>query len=254
MATKNLGRTALEGGRTNYYKSTCRAIERSLRTANRGYAQQALWLEEDLPSAPVRRPFGKKGNQTDKLTPVRAFMSKQAGRPWAEVRAELFSRFDPKTLAGRHILFDHILKDVSEGGDHLAAVFADWYVDHDGVLRERTRPRYQRGNYSLTAPQREWLRSFVNRKVTLSQGVLFWARPVVRDSWQRCLSADIYLQAKGDTLTWVWRTRPAPSYEHHHYFRVYWRQGDLASIEDVTIFNSLPIRFRDFLLNRTVVI
>jgi hypothetical protein len=111
MSTKNLARTVIEGGRHRYSKYQ----RRRSNTAERRRAHQlehALAVKEDPDRAifeqrpPVYRDFA------DKLGPAQRWLRSQVGRPWNKVRSELFTRFDTRTTAGRHILFCHLLEDV----------------------------------------------------------------------------------------------------------------------------------------------
>ena len=137
MSTKNLARTAIEGGRCGYYQSEVRAQKRSERAALRTYLRDP----DEARAAPIRKPVYK--CFSDKLSPVERYLDSQAGRPWNNVRSELFQRFDTRTTPGRHVLFDHVLRDVEE--------YRTWgrerfRVDDHGILRigDRTRDRRPR--------------------------------------------------------------------------------------------------------------
>jgi hypothetical protein len=80
---------------------------------------------------------------SDKLGPAGRFLSSQVGRPWSKVHSELFARFDTRTTAGRHILFDHVLKTIREGYG-LGARYR-FFVDARGILR-RAKQRRRNGS------------------------------------------------------------------------------------------------------------
>lgn len=109
MATRNLARTAIEGGRCGHYKSEVRTHKRIERAALRAYLRRGDFLGE---AAPVREPVD--ACFSDKLSPVRRYLRSRRGRSWNAVRSELFTRFDTRTTPGRHVLFDHVLREVEE--------------------------------------------------------------------------------------------------------------------------------------------
>lgn len=104
---------------------------------------------------PIREPVGK--GFTDKLGPVERWLRSQVGRPWADVRSEIAGRFDTRSLAGRHIVFCHLLPRTG-GNENVRdgwRVFRrGWFrVDDEDVLRVSTR---------RPGPERiRWVRSIV---------------------------------------------------------------------------------------------
>ncbi len=148
---------------------------------------------------------------TDKLSPMYRWIEAQVGRPWDEVRAEVFQKFDTRTTAGRHITFDHLLQQVVEtdtGFDergHIAdpeipkttygryyyGSYAEYYVDQQGILCKRDRSRryrsawylYQRITDQEYKDAEAWLN---NRMIGLMDGKLHWFTPtegVWKASW-----------------------------------------------------------------------
>jgi len=143
MTTKNLSRSGIEGGRTGHYKAECRKKIRQERAAWRTRAtaialDPEAW-EDDVPAvrAPAIPDFD------DKLSPMYRFLDSRVGRPWDGVRSELFSRFDTRTTPGRHVLFDHLLRDVSETpmpeGSSSWLYLRRYYRDEGGILRKDMR-------------------------------------------------------------------------------------------------------------------
>jgi hypothetical protein len=147
MGTKNIARTAIEGGR--YWGN---ALDRGFanrgeRAAVRAWAgrvgKDGEWAE--AVAVPVRRPVGKQFR--DKLAAPRRWLWSHVGRPWAKVYAEMRRRFDSRTTAGRHIVFDHLLHWVVDHGavHRLRYRYRDvLIIDADGILRlgpTRVRPR-----------------------------------------------------------------------------------------------------------------
>lgn len=140
MTTKNLSRTVIEGGRTGHYKAECnkriRQERAAWRTQARAICNDPETWEDDLPvvRAPVYPDFD------DKLNPIYRFLDSRIGQPWDDVRSELFSKFDARTTPGRHVLHDHLLRDVSESPDGQSYRYgfrfqSRYYRDAEGVLR-----------------------------------------------------------------------------------------------------------------------
>src|SRR5438445_11892260 len=109
MSTKNLARTVIEGGRHRQNVWQRRWSNAQERTAERELS--GLLRDRLDPDAVVyrkRTPVYQEFD--DKLGPAYRWLEAQSGRPWNEVRSELFARFDTRTTAGRHIVFDHRLQ------------------------------------------------------------------------------------------------------------------------------------------------
>lgn len=125
MATKNLARTVIEGGRHRQNKKQryfAQATER---------ARVRSWLAHtDGDDAPAPRPKVYRSFD-DKLAPAMRWLRAQVGRAWDAVYSDLHARFDTRTTAGRHIIHDHLLRDVQRG--------RELFVDPHGILRRETR-------------------------------------------------------------------------------------------------------------------
>lgn len=157
MATKNIARSALEGGRYGHNKWERRYSHNEERTEARDYCRKVTvdpdYADEDFIGSirPVMKEF------TDKLNPMHRWLEKQVGRPWADVRSEVFQKFDTRTTAGRHITFDHLLREVvdtesgfdkygcmtnpnveivSDRKDYYRGGYSSYYVDEAGILKE----------------------------------------------------------------------------------------------------------------------
>ena len=137
MSTKNLARTLIEGGRSRWNKSERSTSHREERALTRAYLTRALQQRGELDEVIGRRSKVFKDFR-DKLGPPRRWLRSRAGRPWNKVRAEMFERFDPRSLAGQHILFGHLLQEVQmSGDDHLRGSWQyRFFVDAHGILRE----------------------------------------------------------------------------------------------------------------------
>jgi hypothetical protein len=173
MATKNLARTVIEGGRTSWNQwirrhshGRARAREREIEAR---LPYQTDFDDLVIPGrAQVWRSFD------DKLGPTRRWLTSQIGRPWKLVHSELFERFDTRTTPGRHIVFDHMLPSVRQHG-HCERGRARFIVDAHGILRgvprERWRHRQPEPLPRLPVPPCDWL---ANRRVGVRGAALFW--------------------------------------------------------------------------------
>ncbi|MCB9599708.1 MAG: hypothetical protein H6722_05235 [Sandaracinus sp.] len=148
MSTKRLARTVLEGGRAHYNQWARRHSARELRAAERVYLDRLRVDPEafEALAPPVRRPVYK--GFYDKLAPVERWLRAQVGRPWDDVRSEIAARFDVRSLAGQHIVFDHLLPEVDRGestrGGWRVHRRGTFHVDAEGTLRFTLRVRERR--------------------------------------------------------------------------------------------------------------
>jgi hypothetical protein len=136
MSTKNLSRTVIEGGRyrpNSWARRSSNGLQRAAERAVLGPLTRALELDDvTMPKRKkVRRDFA------DKLGPPKRWLASQVGRPWDRVRAELLAKFDTRTTAGRHIVFDHMLPSVEGRGWPWDR--PDFIVDRRGILRRARR-------------------------------------------------------------------------------------------------------------------
>jgi hypothetical protein len=181
MSTKNLARSVIEGGRCNGNKLERRESHRGARARLR--PQLALALRdperaEDL-SFEERRAVCRCFH--DKLAPADRWMRKQVGRPWSKVEGELLKRFDTRTMAGRHVVFDHMMRRQTWLDDGIWNVDCTYFfVDAKGFLRTtvpRWRTSFQRPSYAPPSAL-ERLRAWAGeRKVLLRADVRYWAEP-----------------------------------------------------------------------------
>src|SRR5262245_28848912 len=135
MATKNLARTVIEGGRTGFNQNERNYSHRSERARTRAYLDRGRadpWIFDN--GSPEPRPIVPK-RFDDKLAPGRRWLRSQIGCPWDEVRARMVATFDTRTLAGRHIVYDHMLQDVVDCFDETHRWRSWFVVDAQGILR-----------------------------------------------------------------------------------------------------------------------
>lgn len=201
MSTKNLARTVIEGGRYRGNRWDRRHSNKWERAAERCLSSRMTLLDIDgvlyEPRAPVGAYF------RDKLAPAQRWMRSQIGRPWNKVRGELMLRFDTRTTAGRHIVFDHLLRSVQI--DETATRFwsFDFKVDRHGILRELTRPRYRRPvrPTPLLEPESVLLDWIGTRRVGERDTHLYWFVPTPAGAFRQASALD-------ETDAVRWRSLP----------------------------------------------
>jgi len=157
MTTKDLSRSVIEGGRAPRNRWERRSSNSVQRRREAALAATLLTTADlDAVVFPVRPVVGRWFS--DKLGPAKRWLARQVGRPWNAVHSELLERFDPRTTAGRHVVYDHLLPCVDRDGSGRSAAFS---VDRHGILRRAPR----RGSHVAgpprlpgpTEPLAEWL-------------------------------------------------------------------------------------------------
>jgi len=134
MATKDLARTVIEGGR---YHGNCwdrRNSNARLRAMERDFAR-GLRRGGDFDALVIPRRECVRRWFRDKLGPTERWLRSNVGRPWDLVRSELFRRFDTRTTPGRHIVFCHMLPSVHDHSG-IARGWIEFIVDEQGILRQ----------------------------------------------------------------------------------------------------------------------
>lgn len=151
MSKKRLDRTVIEGGRTNSNKWERRQSHKDFRTRDRDFIKSVEhdtenWYDNDTePTEKVYKNFD------DKLGPMYRWLHSKVGQVWDAVRSEIAKKFDTRTTAGRHIVEDHLLRNVQETDDIWRYSYRfstppapnhsyyknDFYVDEDGYLRAK---------------------------------------------------------------------------------------------------------------------
>lgn len=224
MSTKYLGRSVIELGRGRYDK-----FERRLRAK----AHRRLKLDEDGEYVPPPVPPAH-GDLRDHLAPLRRWLDSNVGRSWAKVFSEFCTKFDTKSLQGRHIL-THLRQYVKgSGGREPVYRYSngwDYVIDDRGILREGekyVRPRWGELRF-MTNEAEKWAN---DREVTFEDGAWFW----VKLKRQTVFLYD----SDGRLLT----NGPLPRYERPVVKRTV---AGRMSNEDVAYWNSLPQGVRNSL-------
>jgi hypothetical protein len=184
MSKKNISKTAIEGGRTFRSKDLRRESSQTERSnVNAMIAGQHGYAEsfDDL-NFPKRKKVYK--DFFDRLSPVERWLDSRVGKSWNKTYSMLREKFDSRTTAGRHIVNDHILRDIwpfPNYSDSLAR-YRRYYVDDRGILRKAPSLRKEREEaYNKLKEERtraeEWLE---HRMIGKIGNVLYWYNPTVR--------------------------------------------------------------------------
>jgi len=136
VSRKNLSRTVIEGGRYRYNRWDRRQSNGDERASTRQWIDRVI-VDGDVADetvAPPRRHVYR--SFYDKLAPAKRWLAAQVGRPWNKVYAELRARFDARTIAGQHVVNDHMLHWVYRGNRaHAWRHDRHFVVDAHGILR-----------------------------------------------------------------------------------------------------------------------
>ena len=188
MSKKNLAKTAIEGGRTGHSKNLRRNSNKELRAKEHAYLKAVekdpeVWDEDEYPT----RKFVAK-EFSDKLNPMFRYLDSQVGRPWDKVRSEIIEKFDSRTTAGRHILYDHLLSQVESNKlDYVRfynanlsdkeSIYREYYIDNNGLLRRKKQVSHKEyvtrhSNYS----NQDFISFLNNRVIRFYDGKAFWLK------------------------------------------------------------------------------
>ena len=138
MATRNLARTVVEGGR--HGRDDERAFTRSQR---KGTKQQLYGItsarDADESYAVMGTVYPERHGWAgtsfaDRFKAVERYLQTNAGRPWNKVFSELCSKYDRRSVKGWHLIDGHLLRHMvrpSEGGPPTSGA----WVDRHGILR-----------------------------------------------------------------------------------------------------------------------
>lgn len=265
MSTKNIARSAVEGGRSNQYeRNESHARERS--RARVWLDSVRLQLEMAEESVPEPRPLvSKKYGFTDKLRPCYGWLQSRCGRPWSEVRSELFRLFDTRRLSAWHVVNQHMLTEVrgagttADGGTETSWRRQRFYIDEDGILKDHgTR---KRAVFQQDAAKLEQARARLgNRKVVDRGNRQFWAHSS-GDEWLTCERPKRCVREQHRTVDCtppyvvdMYTAGSHRSFQNSPHWRVLriehvapvWRAGERFSKEETAWWEALPswIRFQ----------
>jgi len=190
MATKNISRSSLEGGRYNHNKSERNASHRHERSRTREWLSNVRQDVEHADEAALRPRDKVYKGFTDKLNPAFRWLASRCGQPWSKVHSELKQRFDTRSLASWHVVNQHMLTEI-EGGRTEYDGKDSWghkrfFIDENDILRDRGELHWRSKMEKYKGPRREWVKKRVgNRRVFDDGETQYWAIPADKD-WVPC--------------------------------------------------------------------
>jgi hypothetical protein len=183
MSKKNLSKSAIEGGRTGFSKFERRSSTQYERAENRNLIAKSHndpdYFDDKV--NPIRDKASKHFN--DKLNPVKKWLASRVGYSWNKTYSILKEEFNSRTVAGRHIIYDHILRDVWRAPDRTdrLAKYYSFYVDLRGILRKN--PKYRQTNdinYQQLKSERIAIEQWLHYRLIGKVGnVLYWYDPTI---------------------------------------------------------------------------
>lgn len=185
MSKKNISRTAIEGGRSGYNKYERRESSQHERANVRTMIAGAHGDPEAFDDVVIPKRKKVYKDFADKLSPVQRWMDDRVGKSWNETYSLMKQKFDSRTTAGRHIVYDHMLRDVwmSPSYADRYARYRRYYVDDQGILRKM--PSWRKDNEKIAEKLRaekvqveQWLDKRLIGKIG---NVLYWYNPTVRN-------------------------------------------------------------------------
>jgi hypothetical protein len=179
VARKDLSRTVIEGGRSYYNSYERRASHGAARARTRDWLDSVL-ADPEIAELTEPRPRKYAGKSFyDKLAPAERWLASQVGRPWSKVFSELCAKFDTRTIAGAHVVHDHMLAWVSPYGITSDSFWHHRYffVDAHGILR---RGRWYRRSFATL--RTEFTKWVAGRYASRTFGTWWWFRSERRDA------------------------------------------------------------------------
>ncbi|MBI4142361.1 hypothetical protein HY480_00625 [Candidatus Uhrbacteria bacterium] len=183
MATRNLARTIVEGGKCEEHtKGPRRDAQRVERMEVRAYLRHCTrdreWDNGHV--CPVREPV--RSCFADRTAVLRRWMGSYVGRPWDEAYAAIVRRCDRRTTKGRHLIEGHFrarefVRPMSAAKSMYDGI--EWFaINADGVVESCPRQLWKRTRESKIAPEiSAWL---AGRTIGRRGSVWFWLVPVER--------------------------------------------------------------------------
>ncbi len=195
MSKKNISKSAIEGGRAHHNKWRRRHSSKTERANMHTFISsiQGDYESFDEFSLPKRKKVYKEF--TDKLSPLERWLDTRVGKSWNKTYSLIKERFDSRTTPGRHIINDHILRDVWRSLDKTTPVakYHKYFVDTGGILRKT--PSYRKEYEEIHQKMQEEksrIQSWLNSRMIGKVGnVLYWYTPTVTPATP--LKFDYYL-------------------------------------------------------------
>lgn len=181
MSKKDIARTAIEGGKSTSSKYDRRQSLRQQRRASRCWMNQVTIDSElaDEYGEPERDIARGWRDFRDKLSaPMRWLMKRAIGRSVEEIEGLLLETFDVGTLAGRHLVFSHLMPRHYRGHWSIRdPSYMNCQFDQDGILRDLGKrsqhpSRRSRASKKARIQVRQWFSGFTEgTKISLNNEV-----------------------------------------------------------------------------------
>jgi hypothetical protein len=185
VSTHDLSRTVIEGGRYFHNTDERRQSHKSARRKARAEAHRLVHDSDRADAVGFEPTPVVRVAQRDCLSAAERWLASHAGRPWRKVEGLIRATFDTRTIAGQHVVFDHLLPRgdwrVGRSWRPPGWFVHRWrfFVDRHGLLRVDTRRRRWPGAPEPVRPHgtpdvKRWLSG---RRVRAHDGAPYWLEP-----------------------------------------------------------------------------
>lgn len=254
MATKKLSKTIIEGGRTGESKWTRRNSSKTERAAVRN-ALTACHNDPDIYDI-VTLPKRTKAYKTfdDKLGVIDRFLESRIGKSWNKTYAMICEKFDTRTTAGRHIVFDHMLASIWLHQDQITERYRhyEYCLDKQGRLQKtkegtpwfRLTKAERKQRIAENEKKQQVLMDWLDgRRIGKIGNVLYWWYTNDKKP------ADLKLDTWGDTVRYTHQYKD-PLYKTmiNDSWVACWQQGERLNGKDIEFFTRLEPRIKSALI------
>jgi len=192
MATKDISRSAVEGGRYKGNRDDRNESHRQERSRTKVWLDNVRFdIEAAEDSDPVPRNKVHKGF-TDNLGPCWGWLASRCGERWDDVHSLLARTFDTRKLSAWHIVNQHMLTEVEGAGTTSDALgfyrSQRFFIDDEGLLQDRGK-RYRRSWQSgYNGPSEAAALAFARGRKVIDSGWKphAWALHDNVDRWDAC--------------------------------------------------------------------
>lgn len=192
MSKKSLERTVIEGGRARYNKYERWSSNSEARVNSRAYMKKLITDPEEFEFTPEPRRKVVGQGFTDKLSPAYKWLRKHIGQKWDDVFSKLINSLDTRTISGRHIVYDHMLRDVAKHEYDYSGRSSAFVVNDEGILCECLDGRFYRWrnpepkiNLGASPSKHHMDRWLKDRQVRQVGTKVFWMIPQ-KHRWVEC--------------------------------------------------------------------
>ena len=139
---------------------------------------------DDLPHfiSTARKRQGSYKHQGDRLNPLKRYLRKNCGRPWADVYAEICEFADSRTIRGYHLRqhgWNYVVPNNYDVGHRRS--YGPFFVDPQGILQEERRltlkerrAQWKRSPYNTQKPDNPRLSVDADHYWERIDGIWYW--------------------------------------------------------------------------------